>query len=146
MTFFRTGLAAIVFLLAGSAAAHTETVRILSDRADPSDTVRVPVSAADLDLTTERGRRILKVRINRAARDVCGLGAGNRILDRYNRCFSETVERTKPQVAQLVGRAVAGAAAGVGAGAGAGSSWSAEWKAELTPSYDRGACRRCPAP
>ncbi len=146
MTFFRTGLAAITLLFAGSAAAHTDTVRILSDRSDPSDTVRVPVSAADLDLTTERGRRILQVRIHRAARDVCGLGTGNRILDRYSRCFSETVERTKPQVAQLIGRAMAGAASGGGVGAGAGSSWRAEWKAELIPAYGRGVCSRCPAP
>ncbi|PXA91468.1 hypothetical protein DMC47_25495 [Nostoc sp. 3335mG] len=146
MTIFRAGLAAISLLFAGSAAAHTDTVRILSDRSNPSDTVRVAVSAADLDLTTERGRRILKVRIYRAARDVCGLDTGNRILDRYSRCLSDTVERTKPQIAQLIGRAMAGAAAGGAVSAGAGSSWSPEWKAELIPAYRRGACSRCPAP
>lgn len=64
------------------------------------------ISYADLDLATERGANSMLRRINRAARDVCGMDTGATLSLGERRearaCVRETVEQTVASMAQPV--------------------------------------------
>jgi UrcA family protein len=65
--------------------------------ADPDGPVSVKVSIADLNLSNEAGAREALIRIDRAARQVCGGGADEPSLTQwvdYRKCVAAAVERT----------------------------------------------------
>lgn len=66
----------------------------------------VPIEYRDLDLTTAEGKRTLDMRVERAARTICGMGAtqtGTRIQSRQTRaCYRNALLKARKNVAALV--------------------------------------------
>ena len=72
----------------------------------------VGVRYSDLDLTSEAGQNELDNRLERAAREVCGMNekhVGSRIIPQHSReCYREARRELDVQFAQLVSRKSAG--------------------------------------
>ena len=65
----------------------------------------VAVDYSDINLATEKGQRILERRLDRAARDVCGLDrrSGTRLVDpEARRCYKTAQHEVGVQFAELV--------------------------------------------
>lgn len=74
--------------------------------AQERDTRTTGVSVADLDLSTEEGRRALDQRISNAAREVCGMNereVGSNIASRESRrCFQDAKRQMQQHFAQRI--------------------------------------------
>jgi UrcA family protein len=72
------------------------------------ETPAVAVRYSDLDLTNEAGQRQLDMRLERAARDVCGMNetaVGSRLpAQRSRECYREARRDLDRQYAQLLSR------------------------------------------
>ena len=72
---------------------------------------RVAVRYGDLDLTSEAGQRQLDLRLERAAREVCGVdekAVGSHLHSQHSRvCYREARRDLDQQYAQLVSRTAA---------------------------------------
>ena len=73
---------------------------------------QVGVHYSDLDLTSEAGQRQLDLRLERAARDVCGMNetmVGSRLRANHSReCYREARRHLDQEFAQAVSRKSAG--------------------------------------
>jgi len=58
----------------------------------------VTVHTSDLDLANERGNRILKRRIRRAAGRVCLAPGGDHLWARYGDCYRRSVDDAEDQI------------------------------------------------
>ena len=71
-----------------------------------TDSASVAVRYSDLDLATEQGQKTLEERLDRAARQVCGLderATGTRIAGREaTACYRQAKEQLARQVARVV--------------------------------------------
>ena len=76
------------------------------------ETPGIRVHYGDLDLTSDAGQKELDSRLNRAAREVCGVDepiVGSRISSGHSRtCYREARRQIDVQFAQLVSRKSAG--------------------------------------
>lgn len=81
--------------------------------AAPTQTRAVTVKYSDLDLASEDGRKTLDERLERAAREVCGMDeqlVGTRITDRRAiACYKEARAELDRQFASIVERSRRGA-------------------------------------
>ena len=70
------------------------------------------VSYKDLDLTSEAGQKELDRRVDRAARQVCGMDeavVGSRVVPRESRqCYQDARQQLGEQVSKLVKKGAAG--------------------------------------
>lgn len=73
-------------------AGHVPAAAALQD----SDTRSIAVAISDLDLTAPRDRHALDKRIDRAARQICGLPSIPHTTEEL-RCVSQAVRRARPQ-------------------------------------------------
>lgn len=80
--------------------------------AQPALAAAIDVSYEDLDLTTEAGKKELDQRIDRAAKQVCGLNektVGTRIPDREaKKCIKQAHRDIAKQLATLTNKMTAG--------------------------------------
>ena len=94
-----TAIAAAAALALGGTAAHAGTDANAVQKAQA-------VQVADLDLSTSEGRAELQTRLDRAARDVCGMSektTGSRLPSKAARkCLRETQAKMTVQFAHLL--------------------------------------------
>lgn len=85
----------IAFFAAGAVLAGT-----------PAVAENVAIQHRDLDLSTAQGQKVLEQRIDRAAREVCGLDAvrtGTRVQSsEAKRCYAQAKAQAKKSLAALV--------------------------------------------
>ncbi|MEW4449375.1 UrcA family protein [Qipengyuania sp. JC766] len=74
----------------------------------PAMAADMTIEFRDLDLATEQGQKTLERRIDRAAREICGLDdttLGTRIRDRESRqCYTRAKASAERQVTALIGK------------------------------------------
>lgn len=72
----------------------------------PAAAETMKIEHSDLDLNTEKGQKILEMRISDAAREVCGIGkgsSGTRIQSRQSReCYAQAKQQATQQFAALM--------------------------------------------
>ena len=80
--------------------------------AAPQQTATAGVRYKDLDLTTEAGQKELEDRLDKAAREVCGMddiGTGTRVSSRGSRdCYRDARQQLGEQVTRLAKADAAG--------------------------------------
>ncbi len=93
------------------AAAATFTVPAMAVAAEATVTTR-GIEYKDLDLSTEAGQKTLESRLDKAARQVCGMDestVGSRVRSRESRdCYREARQQLGDQVSRLTKDAAAG--------------------------------------
>jgi len=94
------------------ALALAATVLAVPAAATEDEAPSVAVHYSDLDLTSAAGQRQLDLRLERAAREVCGVDekvVGSHLRSRHSRdCYREARRHLDQEFAQLVSRKSAG--------------------------------------
>ncbi len=93
--------------LAAIGSALTATVAVTPALAEEATSQSVSIKYEDLDLTSNKGQKLLAKRIDNAAREICGIGkvrTGTRLpSSRDTQCYKEARAKASAQFAELIG-------------------------------------------